>query len=126
MRQSEAALLSMELTGDPIESLDRLVTASWRTVAESRFLLKAAEDELGEESIRRHHDAPLRRITDLVARGQATGDFRVDVSQSWLVACFYAILHGAAEEVRAGRLDPDADAVVSTTIRSLFRGEKRA
>lgn len=127
LSQSEAALTGLDLTGDPMEALDRLVTASWRTVAESRFLLQAAEDELGEDRIRRHHDAPLRRVADLVARGQASGDFRDDVPQSWLVACFYTLLHRAAEEARSDRLDPDAaSAVVTSTIRSVYRREASA
>ncbi len=48
--------------------------------------------------------------------------FRTDLPAGWLVASCFALIHGCADEVRAGRLDPaSALAVLTTTIRDLFR-----
>lgn len=119
--RAEEVLAEIDLDHDPTVAMERLVIASWQVINESRLLLQAAEEELGPKAIRRYHEQLLVRVQDLIARGRESGAFRTDLSQAWLIACFYAILHGAAQEVREGRLHPDgADRVVWATIRSLI------
>jgi AcrR family transcriptional regulator len=100
--------------GPAPEALFRLVGSSWRIVDQHRTLLAAAQAHLPPERIRHHHDQAMARVERLIARGQAEGEFRTDLPRSWLVATFYSLMHTAAEEVDAGRLDPDQAAGVLT------------
>jgi TetR/AcrR family transcriptional repressor of mexCD-oprJ operon len=57
----------------------------------------------------------------LLQRGRREGAFRADLPTDWLVATFYGILHGAAAEITAGRLDPDGAAeVITATLLAAF------
>ena len=60
------------------------------------------------------HDEPMSRVRSLIESGRRAGAFRADLPADWLVAVFYAVTHGAATEIRAGRLDA-ADAVGTIT-----------
>jgi TetR/AcrR family transcriptional regulator, mexCD-oprJ operon repressor len=103
--------------GPASEALARLIGSSWRIVDQHRTLLAAAHRDLPPARIRRHHDRAMARVDRLVGRGQADGDFRTDLPRSWLVATFYSLMHAAAEEVDAGRLDPaQAPDVLAATI----------
>jgi hypothetical protein len=56
-------------------------------------------------------------VRDLIVRGQASGEFRADVPADWLVATFHAVVHAAANEIDAGRLDDDrAAGIMASTI----------
>lgn len=122
MHRAEAALRDVDMTGEPMEALERLVAASWRIVSDSRLILQAAEEELGAEAVKRLHEDPLARVRRLIRRGRSSGVFRRDVPVHWLVTCFYTLLHAAAEQVRSGQLpDGSADHVVWATVASLFR-----
>lgn len=122
MSRAEAALRDVDTGGTPLEALDRLVTASWRLVGDSRSVLQAAEEELGVERVRQLHEDPLARVRRLVRRGRTAGAFRDDLPVDWLVTCFFTVLHAAAEQVRSGQLsERAADRVVRATVGSLFR-----
>lgn len=122
MSRAETALKDVDTGGAPLEALDRLVTASWRHVGDSRSILQAAEEELGVERVRQLHHDPLARVRRLVRRGRTSGAFRDDLPADWLVTCFFTVLHAAAEQVRSGRLsERAADRVVRATVGSLFR-----
>lgn len=112
---------ALDLTGDPREALDRLVTSSWQIVYQFRALLQAAQRTLGPERIREHHERPLRRVQALLARGQREGAFRTDLPVSWLAATFYSVMHGAADEIAAGRLaEQDTSRMISATLLAAF------
>lgn len=115
------ALGRLDLTGEPAEAFYRLVTSSWRLLDESRSLLAAAQRELPHERIRAlHHDHEVR-VRQLLERGQHEGAFRSDLPVSWLLATTHAVLHGATDEVAAGRLDPtDAGRFVAATLSAAF------
>jgi AcrR family transcriptional regulator len=103
--------------GAATDALSRLIRSSWRVVDHHRSLLAAAQRELPPARIRRHHDQAMARVERLIARGQDEGEFRTDLPRPWLVATFYSLMHAAAEEVDAGRLDPaQAGGVLATTI----------
>jgi len=107
--RSEAELSRVDLSGDPVEALKRLVDHSWRIVHDFHLLLGVAESALSNDQIRAHHGKPLARVQDLIERGQKENRMRRDVTAEWLTACMMAILHEAAAQVRAGRMT-DAEA----------------
>ena len=103
--------------GAASDALSRLIRSSWLILAQHRGLLAAAQRDLPPARIRQHHDQAMARVERLIARGQDEGDFRTDLPRPWLVATFYSLMHAAAEEVDAGRLDPaQAGGVLATTI----------
>ncbi|WP_448006433.1 TetR/AcrR family transcriptional regulator [Agromyces bauzanensis] len=119
--RSEAELAELDLEGDAVAALDRLVRRSWRIVDSFHRLLGAAEEALSNERIMAHHAEPMARVQALIERGQREGSMRRDLDAEWLTSCFSALLHAAAAELRAGRLaEADADRVVATTVRSLL------
>jgi TetR/AcrR family transcriptional regulator, mexCD-oprJ operon repressor len=120
---SEAELAGVDLEGDPVAALDRLVRRSWRIVDTFHRLLGAAEESLSNDRILAHHAEPMARVRALIERGQRAGAMRRDLSAEWLTSCYTALLHAAAGELRAGRLaEADADRVVATTVVSLVTG----
>jgi AcrR family transcriptional regulator len=120
MSRADAQLSSLDLGGDPLDALELLVTSSWRILDDLQGLVGAAEQELGADRIREHHDQTMHRVHRLIERGQAEAVFRSDQSAAWLTACYFAVLHGASAEIRAGRLaDEEAARVIPETIRAL-------
>jgi AcrR family transcriptional regulator len=102
--ESDRALGGVDLSGDPRRALTRLIESSWLVVYRFRALLRAAQRELPHDRIREAHDEPMRRLHGLLRRGQEEGMFRTDQPAEWLVAVFYNVVHGAADEIAAGRL----------------------
>jgi AcrR family transcriptional regulator len=123
LRVGDETLSSVDLTGDAREAMTRLLASSWEIVAESAALLAAAEEVLPPGRVRELHAEPVRRMTELIHRGQEQGVFRTDLPIAWLVSVVHYILHGAAQEMRAGRLaSHDAADVVTKSIQSVLTG----
>lgn len=123
IERSEAELAGIDLEGDPVAALDRLVRRAWRIVDRFHRLLGIAEESLSNDRIMAHHGEPMARVQALIERGQRAGAMRRDLSAEWLTTCFHTLLHAAAGELRAGRLaEADADRVVATTVVSLVTG----
>ncbi|MEU8118835.1 TetR/AcrR family transcriptional regulator [Spirillospora sp. NPDC049024] len=121
LRAGEEKLSGLDLSGSPEEALTRLVESSWALVAESRALLVAAQEALPAGRVRELHADPAKRVEDIVRRGQDEGVFRTDLPITWLVNVVQYVLHGAAEETRAERLDEEETGrVVSATVRSIL------
>ncbi|WP_238006375.1 TetR/AcrR family transcriptional regulator [Dactylosporangium sp. AC04546] len=117
----EEVLGGVDLDGDPGAALRRLVGSSWQLVHQFHAVRQAAELELPEERIRAHHDQPMRRVEDLISRGRDSGAFRRDLPTSWLITVVYSILHAAADDCAAGRLDTDqAPHVITATLLSVL------
>ena len=113
--------------GPPDAALARLIGSSWRIIDQHRRLLAAAQAHLPPARVRHHHDQAMARVERLIARGQDQGAFRTDLPRSWLVATFYSLMHGAAEEVDAGRLDPDqAAGVLTATLQAALAAPTKA
>ncbi|SDS60455.1 TetR/AcrR family transcriptional regulator [Jiangella sp. DSM 45060] len=122
LADGERTLSAVDLAGDPGDALDRLLASSWSLVAESSSLLVAAQEVLPPGRVRQLHGAPAARLEELIRRGQRDGAFRTDLPIGWLVSAVHYLLKGAAEEVRAGRLDAaDVAAVVTASVRALLR-----
>jgi AcrR family transcriptional regulator len=123
LRAGEETLSSVDLNGDAREAMTHLLASSWRLVAESAALLAAAEGVLPAGRVRELHDPAVQRMTDLIRRGQKEGAFRTDLPASWLVSVVHYILHGAATELREGRLAAaDAAETVTKTVESVLAG----
>ncbi|MEU0562534.1 TetR/AcrR family transcriptional regulator [Dactylosporangium sp. NPDC006015] len=118
---AERALAEVDLDGDERQALARLIASSWRIVERSRLLLHAAQLELPADQIREHHRRPLDRVEKLIERGRQAGTFRTDLPVTWMTAVVYNVIHGAADEVTAGRLTLEqAPDVITTTLLSAF------
>jgi AcrR family transcriptional regulator len=112
------ALDTVDLTGDPPLALARYIEAGWHLVDQARALLVAAQRELPAGRIRELHSGPAARVEALIARGRAEGAFRTDLPVAWLVNVLHAVMHSAAEEIRAGRLTSEraADHITATVL----------
>jgi AcrR family transcriptional regulator len=109
------------------EAVRALVRSSWRTLHRFGRLSAMVQREMGPERLRDRHAPILDEVDDLVARGQADGSFRDDLPRTWLVTIVYSLVHAAAEEVDAGRLEPEAAAdVLEATLLPMLeaRGER--
>lgn len=117
------ALDAVDLDSGPATAaLGRLATSSWQILNQHRQLMVAGVRHLGPERMRAHHDQVMDRVRGLVARGQGEGDVRADLPVDWLITTYYALLHAAADEVNAGRLDPDqAGHAVAATVTAALR-----
>jgi AcrR family transcriptional regulator len=117
LEQADATLDATDTKGDPQQALTRLVGASWQIVYQFRSVLQAAQRELPAERIRAVHDRILRRVQTLIDRGQRAGVFRDDLPKRWLVTTAFSLIHAAAEDSAAGRLDPDdAARIIAATL----------
>jgi TetR/AcrR family transcriptional repressor of mexCD-oprJ operon len=121
LEESDHALGAVDLGGEPRAALDRLIMSSWQIVDQYRSLLLVAQRSMPPERIRETHEAPLRRIAQLIERGRDEGSFRTDLPAEWMVTLFHTVVHAAANEVSAGRMaDRDAPQLISTTLQAAF------
>ncbi len=121
IEDSSATLEAVDLDGDPRKALIRLIESSWQIVYRFRSLLMAAQDTLPPGRIRSLHAEPMDRVERLVERGQAQEMFRSDLPTSWLVGTMQRIMHGAAEDIEAGRIEPgDAAPFIAATVLAAF------
>lgn len=119
---ADAALDEVDLSGDAAAALERLVDATWRVTMRSGSLLVAAEKALPATVVRQAHAGGLEeRVRGFFTTAQASGAFRSDLSADWLMAIFHAIVHVAANEIDAGRLDPDqASSTITSTMLAIL------
>jgi AcrR family transcriptional regulator len=120
--RANAALDAVDLDhGSAPQAMSRLAASSWQILNQHRQLMAAGQRHLGPAQMRAHHDQAMTRVEQLIARGQSDGDVRTDLPRDWLVTTFYALLHAAAEDANAGRLDPAhaGDIVAATIISAL-------
>ncbi len=121
VERADEVLDAVDLTGDPHHALAQLINSTWQLVDQLRMLLVAAQRALPQERIRELHDRPMQRVRSLIERGRSEGVFRTDLPASWMVATFYSVLHGAADEITAGRLtDHNAAELITATLLSAF------
>jgi AcrR family transcriptional regulator len=107
--------------GSAADALDRVVALSWRVLDRHQAMARATAEQLSSDDRRRLHETLLAEMRRLVDRGLEQGFFRGDLPPDWLVASFYALIHAASDEVRAGRLEPSAaPEVLRATMGDLF------
>ncbi len=119
--RADAILGATDTGGDPSDALARLVAASWQIVDQFRNILLAAQRELPAERIRGVHDPILRRVQALIGRGQVAGAFRGDLPAQWLITTAFSLMHAAAEDAAAGRINADdAAGLITATLLAAF------
>jgi TetR/AcrR family transcriptional repressor of mexCD-oprJ operon len=117
----DEALDAIDLGGDPRQALTRLITASWHIIHQFRALQRAAANCLSTERMRSVHDKPMERVQALIERGRREGVFRSDLPVTWMVALYHSLIHSAADEVNAGRLErTDVAALVTKSLVAAF------
>ena len=103
------------------EALELAVTASWGELTRHLPIAEAAAAYLTPETIRRAHDSGYIRARRLFEAGVESGEFRSDAPVEWLLSVYYALLHAAGDDVRAGRIGSDtALDALTTTMRAAF------
>jgi AcrR family transcriptional regulator len=124
VRQTMASIESAEPERGPAgDALQRLLAASWEELARNEDIARASAAELSADAMRRAHQAAQAVIRKLIERGRRDGTFRTDLTTDWLVTSTLALIHAAAEEVRAGALDSEhALDALSHTVCDLFVG----
>lgn len=121
LERGEDVLREVPPDGDAGEAFSRLIASSWTLLNDARALLLAAQKELPAARIRELHEAAEARMRDLLERGRREGVFRTDLPVSWLLTTTHVVLHGAADEISAGRLTPDdAARFIQATLRPAF------
>jgi AcrR family transcriptional regulator len=108
--------------GPPAEALDRLVEGWWDHVAGHAQVLDAlAVAYPTVKAVHELHAPIIERLMRLIRRGQRTRDFDRRLPPAWLATAFLALMHGAADEVAAGRTDADeAGRALARSIPRLF------
>lgn len=108
-RATEAIDAARPEEGPPAEALNRLVLAWWEAVEPHARVLDALHPAFaGDEELHHFHAPILGRVERLARRGRQSGDFDSELSPRWLATAFLGLMHAAAEEVAAGRLDAKA------------------
>jgi len=115
MAHSESELAKVDLTGDPIDAMQRLLEASWRLTHRYGALVQAAEKSLEPEQLEAAHEGPIARMRALLRRGRRAGSFRDDMPLSWQITMIQGILHSASAAVHRGDHTADAACDLVTT-----------
>jgi TetR/AcrR family transcriptional regulator, mexCD-oprJ operon repressor len=124
VRRTMAAIeLAEPERGPAAEALKRLIDASWQHLGRHEYLARVSAAELSSDAMRRAHETARAVIRKLVERGRREQAFRTDVPSEWLVTSSLALIHAAAEAVRAGELEADAALrVLTVSVGDLFEG----
>lgn len=110
IEEADASLGEVDLSGDPVDALVRLSRSSWEIVDRFRGVMYAARRELPAERIRTAHDQVMGHLVAVIEHGRSQGMFRTDLATEWLVTTAVSLMHAAAEDVDAGRLERSAAA----------------
>ncbi|MET9855883.1 TetR/AcrR family transcriptional regulator [Streptomyces sp. NPDC006450] len=99
------------------EALGLLIRSSWRILDRHSAVFAAVSAALPPERLRERHDRILAPVRRLIGRGRESGELRADLSADWLVTVVYSLVHAAAAEVQAGRMDPvEAPEILTATV----------
>jgi AcrR family transcriptional regulator len=86
----------------PAVALTRLLDAGWQAAARYPFLWYLPPASPEEDAAR--HGPVMGRLTEIIRRGQESGDFDRAVPPGWLLTAVLAVGRAAEEEVKAGRM----------------------
>ena len=117
MRDGDAVLEAVDLTGDPRAALGRLLEASWQVTHRYGGLVIAAQTALPESDLREAHDKPVQRVQRLLRRGRREGCFRTDMPIDWQVMTIQGVIHAASGAVHRGEVAADrAPGLIGATV----------
>jgi AcrR family transcriptional regulator len=124
VRQAMATLEAAEPERGPaLAALQRLLATGWEEIGRHEAIGVASAGQLSADAMRRTHESARTVIRKLVERGRREGAFRSDVPTGWLITSCLALIHAAAEEVRACELDAQtALDVLTATVSELLVG----
>ena len=86
----------------PAVALTRMLGAGWRAAARYPFLWHLPAVSPDEDAAR--HGPVLDRLTEVIRRGQDSGDFDPALPPTWLLTAALALGRAAEDEVKAGRM----------------------
>jgi TetR/AcrR family transcriptional repressor of mexCD-oprJ operon len=121
MAHSESELEQVDLTGEPVDAMRRLLVASWRLTHRHGALIQAAEKSLEPDQIHAAHEEPIIRMRALLQRGRRAGRFRNDMPLSWQITMIQSIMHSASAAVHRGDHTADAacDLIATSVLAAL-------
>lgn len=126
-REAVAEMDAAHLDEGPAEAaLLRLLDAGWRSFRRyPRLMAATATMTTPDADQTRHHDV-LALLTQVLTRGQQTGEFTQDLDATWLATAIVALGHTAGEAARTGQMPlPEAAETLATTALRLCRPEPR-
>ncbi|WP_433126206.1 TetR/AcrR family transcriptional regulator [Micromonospora sp. CA-240977] len=109
-------------TGPAAEALIRVLRAGSGIAGRHPVLVQQiASVPVSPQADQERHAPIADRISRVIRRGQASGEFDKDLPAEWLAAVTIKIGHAAGEEVDAGRMPPAeaADALRTVLLRAL-------
>lgn len=107
-------------------ALERVVVASWRTLARHARLIDSLTALHEPEQLERLHQPILERLARIVRRGQRSGAFDQHLPLDWTLAALLALFHATAREVSAGRISADdAAATLARAVPRLLASDRR-
>jgi AcrR family transcriptional regulator len=86
----------------PAVALTRMLDAGWQAAARYPFLWHLPAVSPEEDAAR--HGPVLDRLTEVIRRGQDSGDFDASLPPGWLLTAALALGRAAEDEVKAGRM----------------------
>ena len=92
--------------GPPTEALGRALGELAGLAPEHGLLVLQPLDQRVERGLLDRARAVDARLTDLVRRGQESGDFRVDLPADWVLTAITWLVVGAADGLRLGTVAP--------------------
>lgn len=120
--ETEAAWQGVDTGGPAGAALERVLREQWYLMERNRNLRDNIIGDVSPQWLRARHDPIMRRIEDLITRGQDEGAFRTDLPLSWMLTALYSLVHAAADEITAGRLTTElAPEILVASLRSLYR-----
>ncbi|MBT2400545.1 TetR/AcrR family transcriptional regulator [Streptomyces sp. ISL-100] len=87
-----------------LDAILRLQDIGWRLFERNPVLLQLGSTRAGADVDRARHEPVAARLTRLIEKGQASGEFDSAPSAPWLVAAVTALGHAAGDEVGADRM----------------------
>ncbi|MFD7323178.1 TetR/AcrR family transcriptional regulator [Streptomyces sp. NPDC059875] len=103
--QAMAAMDEAEENGGPaLDALLQLQDIGWRLFERNPVLLQLGSTRAGAAADQARHEPVAARLTRLIEKGQASGEFDPAPPATWLVAAVTALGHAAGDEVAAHRM----------------------
>ncbi len=125
MAATEGELSGVDLTGEPIDVMRRLLGVTWDLTHRYGALIVAAQRSLPTEAFRAAHEEPIRRMQTLLRRGRRSGVFRRDMPLDWQITLIQSLLHGATDATYRGELSPDkAGRLVTESVLAALRPDR--
>ncbi len=109
--------------GDAAEALERILTATWRTLGRYHALV-AINVRLPQAELHDRHHAVMATLEPLIERGQRDGTFRAGVPAAWHLSMLMALVHAASAELIGVRLPAqDVEAAMVRTVLGAITDE---